>query len=304
MKLPPCQNNLFEANHFAQHCTLEIPQLMAPDFGFDTQAAAFDRRAGLPTAAARAVAVAILETVPGPGALLDIGAGTGEIGSELANALARSFASQGPGRCYLGLDLSLSMLGVFHYKLSAIPRPGVTLLRADAERPWPVRAGTVSNFLFSRSAHLLKPQHLVAEMLRAARPSGALLTVGRVRREKNSVRAQMRRRMRQALQERGVEGKAGEAARNLLVATLEAQGGQPLAPRRVASWPRRERPAESLDAWSKKPGLAGLSLPAALRRAVLSEVEAWAEERWGNLDTAYESTEHYELSVVCLPTAS
>jgi ubiquinone/menaquinone biosynthesis C-methylase UbiE len=268
---------------------------MAKNFDFDKQAAAFDRRAGLPTEASRAIARAILETTAKPGAILDLGAGTGEVGCELA--------SLNHHQPYVGIDLSLSMLGVFHHKLRGVVRTGTTLLRADAARPWPLRAGTISTFFFSRSAHLLEPEHLVTEMLRVARPSGAVLTVGRVHREQDSIRAQMRRRMRQSLSARGMEGKAGEAARKRLLVMVGERGGQGLEPRRVASWSRRERAGASLDSWSRKPGLAGLSLPAAQRREVLSEVEAWAKDRWGSLNTVHESTEHYELSIVHLPTA-
>ncbi len=288
---------------------------MTANFGFDKQAAAFDQRAGLPPEAAQSIAAAILDAGESPGTILDLGAGTGEIGWELAQGICqrslpqqsskrRVFASQNRSQRYLGLDLSLSMLGIFRHKLAGTPPPGVTLLRADAERPWPVRAGSISNFFFSRSAHLLNPEHLVAEVLRTAAPTGSLLTVGRVRRQENSVRSQMRRRMQRALHERGVEGKAGEAARKRLLATLDERGGQSLRTERVASWPCRERPAQSLDAWSKKAGLAGLPLPVALRREVLSEVKTWAEERWDSLDTVYESTEHYELSVVRLKAAT
>ena len=97
---------------------------------FDPQALEFDRRAGIPGAAVSAVARSLLEiTRLDPLDLfLELGAGTGEIGAALAAAGVR----------YAGLDLSLGMLRVFQGRRA----PGL-LVQADADRPWPIRAGAV-----------------------------------------------------------------------------------------------------------------------------------------------------------------
>ena len=78
----------------------------APKVTFDAQAADFDRRAGLPAGAARRIAAAVMELAPaGRGVLLDLGAGTGQIGEHLSRG------ARGTG--YVGLDLSGPMLDVF-----------------------------------------------------------------------------------------------------------------------------------------------------------------------------------------------
>jgi SAM-dependent methyltransferase len=256
---------------------------------FDSQAGRFDQRAGLPPEAVQAIARALLglagPSSGGPGGhLLELGAGTGEIGAALVAAGAR----------YAGLDLSLGMLGRARGRLAG------RAFQADADRPWPVRAGSVHTLFASRAAHLFDLDRLVAEALRAARPDG-LFVLGRVRRQPGSLRADLRRRMRRLLAERGFEARGGEAARDRLLEALAALGGAPRPPRVAASWPIAERAADSLAAWRGKPGLAGAPVPPELQREVLDALEAWAREAWGDLEKPRDAIESYELTAVALP---
>jgi SAM-dependent methyltransferase len=263
-------------------------------FSFDHQAASFAERAGLPPQEAAAVAAAVGGIVAGAadggGVLLEVGAGSGEIGAGLAAA---------PDLPYLGLDLSLPMLVRFRARL----RPAVAgrLVRADAGAGWPLPAGRVGAVFLSRAAHLLDGDHLAAEVRRTAHPGGAWLLLGRVRREPESVRATLRREMRRLLAAAGVAGRSGEQAHDRLLAALTAVGARPLPPRVVASWQVAERPAAALAAWRGKGGLAGVALPAAVQEEVLGRLEAWARRRWDDLDAPHEATERYELSGVRLP---
>ncbi|MEA2604672.1 MAG: hypothetical protein QOF89_5664 [Acidobacteriota bacterium] len=256
---------------------------------FDVQAGSFDRRAGLPPAAVDRIARTLREICP-QGLLLELGAGTGEIGAALIAAGSR----------YAGLDVSLGMLGVFRGRSGRAP-----LFLADADRPWPVRDGCARAVFASRSAHRLAMDGLVAETLRAAHPDGAVFVLGRVRRERESLRAILRRQMRHLLAERGVEGRGGgeggeEAGRSLLAA-FEARGAVPLPDRTAASWTVQERAADSLASWRGKPGLAGTAVDPDLKREVLERLEAWARETFGTLDITREATEAYELAAVRLP---
>src|SRR5437763_14663503 len=83
---------------------------------FDAQAPGFDRRAGLPADAARAVARAVLEiAAPGPDDLLvELGAGTGEIGQHLIESVR-----------YLGIERSRAMLELLRGKLAGAHDPRV-----------------------------------------------------------------------------------------------------------------------------------------------------------------------------------
>jgi hypothetical protein len=76
---------------------------------FDAQAPGFDRRAGLPADAAISVARAVLDiAAAGPEELLvELGAGTGEIGQHLIGPM-----------CYVGIDRSARMLKLFRQKLA------------------------------------------------------------------------------------------------------------------------------------------------------------------------------------------
>ena len=226
-----------------------------------------------------------LAPVPG-GLVLELGAGTGEIGAALA---AR-------GRRYIGLDSSLGMLRVFHGR-----RSRGLLIQADADRPWPVRAGCARILFSSRAAHLLSEDRLVDEALRVAHPGGAVFVLGRVRREPESVRASLRREMRRLLAGHGIEGRGGEEARKRLVMAFATRGGWRLPTRTAASWPVRERAADSLASWRSKPGLAGTAIPYDLQREVLDRLEAWARQTWGDLETYRDATESYELTAVRLP---
>lgn len=257
---------------------------------FDDQADVFDRRAGLPPRAVAGVAAAVAEICPPEtaGTLLDLGAGTGELGVRLAAGRA----------AYLGLDLSLAMLRVFR------GRPGgraVPLTAADASRGWPVRRGSVAAIFASRAAHRLPVEHLANEALRVARPTGAWVILGRVRRERASVRAAMRRRMRRLLADHGLEGRSADRTHRRLSGLLEGRGGQTEPARVVATWPVVERPADALAAWRSKPGLAGTALAAEIQVAVLDELTAWARQRYGDLDTIRETRESYELTPIRLP---
>ncbi len=76
----------------------------------------------------------------------------------------------------------------------------------------------------------------------------------------------------------------------------EAFGG-PTSSLRAASFEVSERPAESLAGWRSKRGLAGLEVSTATQQQVLDRLEAWARERYGNLNTPRPAIEHYELLI-------
>lgn len=282
-----------------------------PTPGYDPQAGSYDRRAGLPPEAAVRVAAAVAQAArpfvgaePGGGVLVEVGAGTGVIGADLARLVPR----------YLGLDLSFAMLRRFRAKLAGeapVRRP-VHLVQADADAPWPLPGGPTARagaLFLSRVAHLLAPEHLMTESLRVTRAQGAVLVLGGVRRDEGSVRSRMRREMRRLLAEvgsgAGVEGRSRERTRRRLVEAFEARGGRAepaVSSTEAAAWERSERPAEALAAWRGKPGLAGREVPGHLQIEVLDRLEAWARSEWGDLHRAHRTTESYEITVIRLPT--
>jgi SAM-dependent methyltransferase len=254
---------------------------------FDAQAEAYDGRAGLPPGVAEAVARAVVEAVPvrAGEAVLEIGAGTGEIGARLAGQPVR----------YVGLDLSGGMLGQGRRRFAVEAVPGL-LLRADGRARWPARDGAVAAVFSSRAIHWLVPEHAAAEAVRVLGPGGALV-LGQVRRAASALRSRLRRRMRDALRARGLRPRDGAERRRRLLALLGAGGAPEPAERLVARWPVAPTAREALGSWAGKPGLAGLDLPPEVKAEVLDEVAGWAAAAFGGLDAPERSEEAYVLEV-------
>lgn len=261
---------------------------------FDRQAGDFDRRAGLPPGAAPRIAAALVELMPGGGVLLDLGAGTGQIGEPLAR-LCRAR----PHHRYLGVDVSAPMLAVFRRKLG--DDGGGLLVQADACRSWPIARGALTLVFSSRAAHLLPPALLIEETLRVASSEGALVVFGGVRNDRDSLRAVLRRQMRRLLTEQGFEGRNARAAQNRLAEALAERGGELLPPITAASWTAVHRAGDALANWRAKTGLGGRAVPPEVQEGVLRRLEEWIRDRWGSLDVAREATERYDLAVIRLP---
>lgn len=265
---------------------------------FDGQAADFDLRAGLPAGVGQQIAATLaglVSAASGSGAVvLDLGAGTGQIGEHLARV----------GRWrYLGMDVSGPMLAGFRRKLGA---GGVAvrdlLMRADASLGWPIASQSVHLVFLSRAAHLLPPALLVEETLRVASPEGAFVVFGGVRSDPSSLRAVLRRQMRKLLAEYGaVEGRDAGAAQCRLAAALGEHGGEILPARAAASWPVVERAQDALAAWRAKPGLGGRAVPPAVQAEVLRRLEDWSRERFGSLEASRDAMECYEIKPIRLP---
>jgi SAM-dependent methyltransferase len=261
------------------------PTPAAGDF-FDAQARTFELRAGLPPAVRAEIARALVELcrLDARRGVLDIGAGTGDIGLELAALGVR----------YLGLDQSEGMLDVFRARARAA---GVspTLVIADARQAWPVPAGETCLVFGSRSLHWLDPRHVAAQAVRAACPAGARLLVGRVLREETSPKQRARRAMRDLVARRGFDTRSGMRGAAALISECTARGAVPFPPREVATWTVRSSIRASIDAWRAKPGLAGAAIPEEAKSAILDDVVRFTSEAFGNIDDAVVSTERYVL---------
>jgi len=260
---------------------------------FDCQAAAFDRRVGLPDVYCQKIPAAVVEVGrAAPGDLIvEIGPGTGSIG--------RWF---GPPLRYVGIDKSAGMLAQFQ----SLPDATIAerlLVRADANRTWPLAGGVARVVFSSRTMHLLDHEHAAAEVFRLAAPDEATLVVGRVERERDSVRARMARAMNEGLRRHGYEGHRGEQHNRRLFESCRRLGGQALEPVTVACWKTAATPRQSLDSWRSLKGLGGIALAAETREQILKELEHWAEDTFGGLDAPVESEEAYTLWPLRIPPA-
>ena len=271
--------------------------MIPPAPSFDAQASAFDARAGIPETVRAQIARTVVEAGrAGPeDLLLEIGAGTGEIGIELCRL----------GIHYVGVDISRPMLDEFEKRLgSAGPetRARARLVVRDANLAWPVPDGGARAVFGSRSLHLLDSEHVANQMVRVAACGRAVLLVGRVGRSPDSVRSRMRAFMRHLVEKRGLEGRSGERGRNELASACVQRGATLLPERCVASFGVRESPARSLESWAEKPGLAGMALPEPEKSAILGELREWALQNFGALDTELDSREEYLLGGAAFDT--
>jgi hypothetical protein len=259
---------------------------------FDDQAAGFENRAGLPPVFCEQIARSVLqvgEVRPGD-FVVEIGPGTGQIGSWLSGSVN-----------YIGLDLSAGMLGEFKKRLAARDVRAAMLVRADAGRSWPLADATVRLIFSSRALHLLPVSHIVSEVFRTAGPNGATLVIGRVERDRTSVRARMAREMMQRLRHRGFEAHQGDRQTQNLGEACRLRGAQVLEPVAVARWLVSTAPRQSIDSWRLLKGLGGVPVPQPIREQIFNELEVWAEQNLGGVDTRVESNETYVLRPLRIP---
>ena len=110
---------------------------------FDEQAESFDRRAGLPSGVSDLIAREFLLLArAGPGdVVLEVGAGTGQIGAALCEHPLR----------YVGFDSSAAMLDIFRHRCGGNRQP-VSLIEADGNSSWPAGDGTIISARATRRA--------------------------------------------------------------------------------------------------------------------------------------------------------
>jgi SAM-dependent methyltransferase len=257
---------------------------------FDAQARIFDERAGVPPDVARVVARAVLDLLaPEPDdLLLELGAGTGEIGRHLAGPVS-----------YVGLDRSSVMLEMFRAKIGARQRARASLVKADADGSWPVDDGTVRAVFASRVAHLLESDHLIAELRRVCQPGGYFL-IGHVARDRSSVHRILRDKRELLLRERGLSPRQGRQMGRRVLDGLVASGATQIETRPVAIWRAQASVGQVIDGWARLETMGGYQLNADVRSALLAQLTDWATGELGDLTTIRISEERYMLAGVRL----
>jgi ubiquinone/menaquinone biosynthesis C-methylase UbiE len=262
---------------------------------FDDQADSFDQRAGLSASVSDAIAAELVRLARlGPGdVVLEVGAGTGQIGFALCHHPL----------CYLGFDASAAMLDVFRRRCREIGR-AVTLIAADGNDRWPADDGGVKAVFGSRAFHLLRVEHVVDEVFRVASPVGATLVLGRVQREKESLRARLRQEMRERLRQLGYASQEGLQKEREILDACVRRGALPLERRVVATWPVQYSAAQVLSSWRAKSGLAGHETPMEVKETVLSQLAVWAKDAFGSLEAEHSAEEKYVLDGVRLSSKS
>ncbi len=256
---------------------------------FDEQATRYDARVGLPESVGTAVAAEIM-TCAGlqtNDLVLELGAGTGEIGAHLVRLPVR----------YLGIDNSAEMLQLFRTKLG---QDAASLLLADASQVWPLDDHAGSVVFASRVIHLLDAAHVASETLRVCRPGGWLM-LGRVLRDGDGVKERLRRRRLELLRQAGAGPLRGrEGARRVVEHCLSA-GGESVGRRVVAEWTGAISPAEVIADWTSLSRMGSVAVDPVRRQEILVELETWARAELGDLGEPQAYRERYAIDCVRLP---
>jgi SAM-dependent methyltransferase len=256
---------------------------------FDEQAPHYDARVGLPEPVAAAVASEIVASadLQTDDLVLELGAGTGEIGTHLARLPVR----------YVGIDNSAPMLQFFRQKLGTRP---ATLLLADAGQGWPLDDNAAVAVFASRVIHLLDAEHVARETARVCRPGGWLM-LGRVLRDEDGVKERLRRRRLQLLRQAGVGALRGREGAGRVVEQCLLVGGQSMGRRVVAEWSEATTPAEVIAGWASLTRMGSVAVEPALHQQILAELEVWARQEFGALDHPEVGRERYALDLVHFP---
>lgn len=259
---------------------------------FDRQADTYNQRVGLPEMVCRLVVNAVMAKARAQPSdlIVEIGAGTGMLGKWFVQSPIQ----------YVGFDLSQAMLDVFRQCLGS-ERDNWTLLQADGNQRWPITDSTTRVIFSSRAIHLLELEHVVNESFRVARSEGAALLVGRVERQKESVKTRMRHQMQHLLRQKGFQGRLGEQKQRQLIELCCQRRAKVIEPLVVSCWTVASTPSQSLNSWQQKDGLGGIYLPTNIQQEILKDLQIWAEETFGGLDQQVESKEAYVLQGVYLP---
>ncbi|MEC4814249.1 MAG: methyltransferase domain-containing protein [Scytonema sp. PMC 1069.18] len=258
---------------------------------FDCQADTYDQRVGLTEIVCCEIVRAVLAiALVQPGDLLvEVGAGTGTIGKWFVQSPVR----------YVGFDVSQAMLEMFRMRLDS-EGDNWKLVQADGNQQWPMTDSTARVIFSSRAIHLLELEHVVDESFRIACSEGAALLLGRVERQKQSVKALMQQQMQHRLQQLGFQGRKGEQKQRQLIELCCQRGAKVIDPVVVSRWKVASTPRESLNSWQQKEGLAGIHLPSDIQQEILNDLQIWAEANFGGLDQQVESEEAYVLQGVYL----
>ncbi len=258
--------------------------LTSKNLNFDGQAKTFETRTGLSGATCQAIvktALELAEIKPGD-SVVEVGAGTGQIG--------QCFAPEPVN--YLGFDLSEPMLAEFRQHLE-YPRDNFQIVQGDAEQNWPVADGSTNLIFSSRTLHLLNLGQVVQESWRIANPERAVVLMGNVQRQKNSVKSQMRDQMQNLLAQNTLQGRKKKQLMRQLIALFTQRGAQVIEPVEVSRWQVVNTPRQSLESWQGKAHLAGIELAEGIKQDVLDRLQIWAEDKFGGLDQPIESAETY-----------
>ncbi len=247
---------------------------------FDASASTFERYRPLPANGPGAIRAAIWSAagLTAPARVLDIGAGTGRIG--------RAFVAAGDS--YFGVDTSPAMLREF-----ATNSPNCTLLEADGSHlPF---AGEFFDLVLMMQvlSSFDDWQGVVLEARRVVRRGGCI-AVGHSVSPESGIDNQLKRRLKDILEEMRVDVSRPEQSRRQALAWFESSAVRHV--HSVAlSWNVNATAKEFLR--RHRMGARFAALPPEIQEQALSRLRLWFEAKFGALDTTFPEHRSFEIDI-------
>jgi len=246
---------------------------------FDAVAGAFERERALPAEVPEAIRRVVRDRGRHDPALplLEIGCGTGRIGSAFCTA----------GELFWGVDFSAEMLREFQAR--AFTRPPL-LVQADASA-LPFAGGRFGAVLMMHVLTASNWRSLLVEARRVLH-GGGVLVIGKAEAPADGIDAAMRRRLDAVLADLGKPEPPPK--RRAIADWLDAHsaGHEDVV---AASWSQMRRPR---DFFRRKASAARFGqLPAPVKDAALQSLSTWAEESLGPLDQPQPEQHRFRLQL-------
>jgi SAM-dependent methyltransferase len=252
-----------------------------PDF--DPIADRYDRYRSIPSHVRDAFCEAVRDAAGASARVLEVGAGTGRIGSAFVAA----------GDAYVGSDPSRPMLEEFASKFASQSGGPGRLVQADGRALPFADAAFDAVILVSVLGGIHGWRPLLEEASRVLKPSGCLILGERVR-PPAGVDALMKDRLAVILSEMGVDAGRPGVGRDEAFARLASEAAR--ADRRaVARWTSKRTPRDFL---SRHPtGARFAALPEGVRVEALGRLASWAMGVFPSLETEFQEEDHFEIYI-------
>ena len=247
---------------------------------FDATASSFERYRSLPAEVPEAIRATIWASLrlSTPPRVLEIGAGTGRIGKAFMTA----------GDFYIGVDASLAMLREFSANSASC-----FLVQADG-RQLPFLDGAFDAVLLMQVlSGVCDWLGILSETRRVLRPGGSL-AVGHTVSPESGIDAQLKRRLAAILEEMEIDYHRPTESRRQALAWLGSSTVRHVRAQ-AASWNVIATPQEFLQ--RHRTGARFAALPINVQGQSLTQLAAWAETRFGSLDTPFHEKRSFELDI-------
>jgi ubiquinone/menaquinone biosynthesis C-methylase UbiE len=249
---------------------------------YDVVAPAFNTHRALPAGVPAAIRAAVLKSLADSPRLLDLGAGSGRIGSAFVAA----------GDDYVGLDLSSAMLREFVRHAVGEGAPLPRLLQADGEQ-LPFRDSVFDAVLLIQIFGGLRGwRRVMTEARRVLRPGGAII-VGRTSMPSDGIDARLKQQLDEILNSLGIQSgreNTREQAEDWL--RMNADNHEQVT---AARWSAARTPRGFIERHGA--GRRFSALPSPVREQAMRELCHWADGEFGSLETSFSEPHAFELQI-------